>query len=198
MIRRPPRSTRKESSAASDVYKRQPLKMDAEFRVKSVESTGDKVPSAIFKIEKVAPKLIRHTKQNARPSRFSARFKKLQESKINEGGIKRRLRKIDNVRNSAMRKKEQEVAARKRPKKKHRSYYKNTKRASERHKKNLMPFTEQRLAASAKANPKVEPMVAATLNNTENLPIIVRPIFKFLRMKQCIYYTNIPFLLTCI
>eukprot|EP00826_Nyctotherus_ovalis_P056525 TRINITY_DN7649_c0_g3_i2.p3 TRINITY_DN7649_c0_g3~~TRINITY_DN7649_c0_g3_i2.p3 ORF type:complete len:108 (-),score=14.61 TRINITY_DN7649_c0_g3_i2:106-429(-) len=92
--------------------------MDAEFRVKSVESTGDKVPSAIFKIEKVAPKLIRHTKQNARPSRFSARFKKLQESKINEGGIKRRLRKIDNVRNSAMRKKEQEVAARKRPKKK--------------------------------------------------------------------------------
>eukprot|EP00826_Nyctotherus_ovalis_P063627 TRINITY_DN9333_c0_g1_i19.p1 TRINITY_DN9333_c0_g1~~TRINITY_DN9333_c0_g1_i19.p1 ORF type:complete len:188 (-),score=54.96 TRINITY_DN9333_c0_g1_i19:55-597(-) len=37
MIRRPPRSTRKESSAASDVYKRQALKINQEQRVRNAK-----------------------------------------------------------------------------------------------------------------------------------------------------------------
>lgn len=152
--------------------------MDTEFRVKSVESTGDKVPSAIFRIEEVAPKLAGHAKQNAKSSTYSASLKKQQEGKINEGGIKRRLR-------NAMRKKGQEAVARKQPKRaKHRAFYKNSKRTSERRKKNRTPFTEQRLASSAKGSLRAEPAMAAVLKNTGNLPIIVRPIFKFLRTKQ--------------
>ena len=45
MIRRPPRSTRKESSAASDVYKRQ----EVYGEVKSATETGDGPVDAIFK-----------------------------------------------------------------------------------------------------------------------------------------------------
>ena len=40
MIRRPPRSTRKESSAASDVYKRQGLKWEPVFDEQAISSTG--------------------------------------------------------------------------------------------------------------------------------------------------------------
>ena len=49
MIRRPPRSTRKESSAASDVYKRQPKAQDLFETVEFIKSKfKDKLPKVLY------------------------------------------------------------------------------------------------------------------------------------------------------
>ena len=51
MIRRPPRSTRKESSAASDVYKRQQLFREAQKEARRIERQMDRLASQIDKYE---------------------------------------------------------------------------------------------------------------------------------------------------